>query len=1540
MSVPTPPADQLSGQNPWPGLRAFTERDQNFFFGREEETAELFALLQRSPTLVLYGRSGLGKTSLLLAGLFPRLRQSSFLPVRLRLDHGPGAPPLARQITQALAAELDRAEVQAPRPGDGESLWEYFHRRDVDFWGPRNRLLVPVVVLDQFEEVFTLGQKDDAAAARVGAFAAELEALLEHLPPAAIRDRLEEHPEEALRYDLQRQSLKLVLSLREDFLPHLDTWRAQVPSLLPCRFRLERLSGAQAVKVVSSAGRELVDPAVARQIVDFVSASQQRSSGHRLEQREVEPALLSVVCDELNRRRLEKGQARLTSDLLSGESASIIQGFYERAFHGIDAGVRGWVEDELLTASGFRDRAALEDAIDLGLPAGDLDRLVDRRLLHREERDGIVWLELTHDLLTEPAVRSRNSGEQRRQAEAAAAREAEIRQQLRRTQLRAAVFAALALVSIGALILALIMRQRADDARAEALVQKHKAEDASSEALEQKREAEEARGEALEQRQRAEDARSQADKARSEAEGERDRAESAFNLAAEAADGVAFDALQKARHEMRLPTASLLSLVGVAHEPLALLVDRSPGSGERQLRLAQFLALSAEIFYDLGRSAEGMEYARRALQQSRAIARSEQNGESLRLRLAEATYVVGSGLLQQGRLSEAQRHFQESREAVAGFGEEKRDAAALRLQALAEIGLGEVEDRRFALAAAEKRFRAALALLRARRTEDAGGDLAFLEAQALRRLGLSKVVTVPGETLKHLEEAQRIVRDLRNRQPENLRWKRLEAQVSYGLGTALLNLDRLDGALDICKRAVEISGQLAAHDGLNRDWQLGLAQSYRCLGSAHFRRSEFVPAQEFLVRAAATAGSVAKLEPRWIDTYVVSALSELALAESKTKEAGKSKNESGLLDEAFERLRKTQGVLEAAGRLSREETQLKRYLGWMHNYSGLAYTERGEPERAHDQYQQSLSILRQMRADGGTNAIVQQDQLWVQWSVGSALFNEERYEDAAVAYSKVVELAAEQAKKNPTVFIEADLAGASINRGDALEKSGRSSEAAAEYERIPDILRRSLDRYPSAPLLFRHLSMAHQRLARSRLAAGDRAGAVDELRKSLAAVTEGLVRDPQHEGLLEMARFLKIEAQDLQSSFSQDETAGPDDRRLAGEIGELLKPLEELLAPKVAIAGWSMPPVFPGAWRDLDPGERRTEIERAAGTVLADDLVSDRVGRLRALSLSFYEDAILYEAQIRRGEKSPASLLYVRHPQGVTRINGTSPPIHEMNRQLDLVLDTREKAEDYLRFFCGSIAGDEGPFMIIESPGEVIWHENAARDLAAKDIKPLTMAPADDGDWLASGTMQYANALFYFTIQLSKSGTAEMTEDEPFMADLPILPMRYRDRGLRDVTPDDGFRLRDRAKTLFDDKRWKEAVGVMQDLVDWARGEKTELASDHATLAWYQLHVRDFAAALAACEAGRRVGAELSLTIEVQRAHALLFLGQAEEAERIYRAHVGKRIPERGETWEQGILEDFAVLEKQGLGRPELLRIRRALVEAAATETAAPSRAD
>ena len=486
----------VDAENPWPGLAAFREADQRFFQGREAVVDELTRMVLRARLTVLHGVSGLGKTSVLRAGLFPRLRGEHLLPIYVRIGHSEDTPAPVEQVRGAIARAAQAAEVEAPRSTADQTLWEYFHRRDAQFWDARNRIVTPLLVFDQFEELFTLGRATAERRARTEAFVAELSDLVEGRPAAHVRARLETDPEEALRYSMSDQPCKVLLSLREDFLPDLAELRRSIPAITDTMYRLQPMTTAEAMRVVEIGGGGLVGHDVAEHIVRFVASARSDTGGDGAES-VVEPALLSVFCRELNNKRRALGGDRITGDLLEGSRTAIISDFYERTISegGLSQAIRLFVEERLLTESGFRDSVAEEQALRTpGITPADIDTLIARRLLRREDAGARERsrLELTHDVLAEAVRASRDRRRLREQQERAIAEqrareerlrleadEAAAREQQRRefeaaerlayTERRARKRLSLVLVAIGVLaIAALYAAKRASDAESAA----------------------------------------------------------------------------------------------------------------------------------------------------------------------------------------------------------------------------------------------------------------------------------------------------------------------------------------------------------------------------------------------------------------------------------------------------------------------------------------------------------------------------------------------------------------------------------------------------------------------------------------------------------------------------------------------------------------------------------------------------------------------------------------------------------------------------------------------------------------------------------------------------------------------------------------------------------------------------------------------------------------------------------------------------------------------------------------------------------------
>ncbi len=466
----------IDARHPWLGLASFTEETRAFFYGRDDEVAELARRVQRKLLTVLFGQSGLGKTSILRAGLVPRLRDQGYCPIYVRIDYGREAPEPSEQLKQAIARTARRAGewTQAGVANAGESLWEFLHHRDDVLREESGKTLIPLLIFDQFEEIFTLAQSDDFGRARAATFVADLADLVENRPPKAVEAKLDADDEMAERFDFARSDYRVLIALREDYLAPLEGLKSAMPSITQNRLRLAPMTGTQAMTAVMRPGKGLVSEEVAAAIVRFVAG------GAELANAEVEPSLLSLICRELNDTRLAQGRSEISLDLLAGSHATILSNFYERTLEDQPAAVRRIIEDELLTASGFRENVAEESLVSsftsAGARPGTVALLVNRRLLRIEERLDARRVELTHDVLCGVVKHSRDKRQEREAREATERllaaqreREQEARRSLSRARQVAAVCGLLAVGALAAAVIAYLSTQRAHRAEFQAV---------------------------------------------------------------------------------------------------------------------------------------------------------------------------------------------------------------------------------------------------------------------------------------------------------------------------------------------------------------------------------------------------------------------------------------------------------------------------------------------------------------------------------------------------------------------------------------------------------------------------------------------------------------------------------------------------------------------------------------------------------------------------------------------------------------------------------------------------------------------------------------------------------------------------------------------------------------------------------------------------------------------------------------------------------------------------------------------------------------
>ena len=457
----------VDADHPWLGLSPYTEATQEFFFGRDLEVRELFRRVREQPLTILFGQSGLGKTSLLGAGLIPKLRVERFRPTLLRLGYEQTDPPLIQQIVDAISKTISTEATPFAL-----TLWERFHHIASR---PSDLEDSPLVLIfDQFEEIFTLTATKERQAEASEIFR-QLADLIENRPPQSVQERMRSDRRLVNEYDLGPAPIHIVITLREDFLSQLESYKKLMPSLMRNRMALRMLNGPQALEAVVRPGRlqgrNLCTDEVGKRIVRFVA---DRTPETPLEEIDAVPPLLSLLCDELNQLRLEQRQRTIEGHnaSLGGlelVGRSILDSFYTRSFTDLHPAVRAYVEDRMVTVGGHRNPIAYEDALaelaasGVDRPSNAINQLVQGRLLSVEDRGGIQRLEITHDVLAPLVVRSRDERRERQRAEKAELEREEARQrevtgrhEQTRLQLIAVAMSVLALVAICGMVWAVV----------------------------------------------------------------------------------------------------------------------------------------------------------------------------------------------------------------------------------------------------------------------------------------------------------------------------------------------------------------------------------------------------------------------------------------------------------------------------------------------------------------------------------------------------------------------------------------------------------------------------------------------------------------------------------------------------------------------------------------------------------------------------------------------------------------------------------------------------------------------------------------------------------------------------------------------------------------------------------------------------------------------------------------------------------------------------------------------------------------------------
>lgn len=411
----------------YPGSQPFQDTlyDRRLFFGRDEEVQDLLDMILAQNLVVLFAKSGVGKTSLLNAGIMEPLRKREFLPLTIRftphkqqsLNKSGSASPL--QLLYSGIEDIVKKYQVKHEFGATTSLWQYFSTSQ--FWSSEDVPLEPVLILDQFEEFFLYHAQEERMA-----FITQLADLASGRIPKELRKlrRAGKLPRQTV------PSVKIIVSLREDSLGHLEEVARTIPYILQNRFRLLPLRREQAHEAIEKPAQlhdsqqQFKTPCfrytsdAIEAMLDFLCS--QTGTQERKTSQKVEPFQLQLLCQHIEHYVRQQSSARMQAEVIIQEKdlggkegmINVLEGFYDRQVkragkQGEQRRIHKLCEKGLISHSNKR-LSLEEEEIQrrFHLSPQLLGNLVNSRLLRAEHRVGSVYYELSHDTLVEPIRKS------------------------------------------------------------------------------------------------------------------------------------------------------------------------------------------------------------------------------------------------------------------------------------------------------------------------------------------------------------------------------------------------------------------------------------------------------------------------------------------------------------------------------------------------------------------------------------------------------------------------------------------------------------------------------------------------------------------------------------------------------------------------------------------------------------------------------------------------------------------------------------------------------------------------------------------------------------------------------------------------------------------------------------------------------------------------------------------------------------------------------------------------------------------------------
>ncbi len=397
----------------YPGIYSFSKEQENIFFGRDYDIKELTTLIEVENQILLYSKSGIGKTSLLNAGVIPKLSEN-YIPINIRFfanNNEQKLSPLQRTID--LIKQTHKIKKQNEILLDNlfkkntKTLWYYIKKLqlfDID--------KTFILIFDQFEELFSYSKE------QINEFKNNLYELIQNKIPINIAHEIIRKQKnklitkDNLRFLYSNPEIKIIFAIRSDRLSLLNQLSDKIRNIQQVFYELKPLDNQQARQAITEPAKKKGNYNSPKFEFEILAIDKIINALTDNQKQNIETTQLQIVCQRIEENILNnKIKKKITANDIP-DFKDIFLNFYDETINKVTKeliernNIRKFIEDQLIRNN---QRISLDEIIcQDSVTIENLKTLTNSHLLRAEKNStGGFSYELSHDTLIEPILISR-----------------------------------------------------------------------------------------------------------------------------------------------------------------------------------------------------------------------------------------------------------------------------------------------------------------------------------------------------------------------------------------------------------------------------------------------------------------------------------------------------------------------------------------------------------------------------------------------------------------------------------------------------------------------------------------------------------------------------------------------------------------------------------------------------------------------------------------------------------------------------------------------------------------------------------------------------------------------------------------------------------------------------------------------------------------------------------------------------------------------------------------------------------------------------